>query len=149
VNEDIDPDNADARSGRCLPRQPGADLQVAARRDQGHGRAASSNGEDASVLIDADAKENFPPISLPKRESWSSARTIWEELGRRSSSPNLPGTATRSASGRTSSTRRGRGGARRLLRVRQGARRRRRKDLPMNTEVRDLRPSGEHNESDE
>ena len=85
---------------------PALDLQVLPHRDQGHGpRSKRNNGEDASVLIDATLKENFPPISLPKREYMERAQAIWEELGLPKLKPESPGTATRSANGPTSSSR--------------------------------------------
>lgn len=82
VDEDIDPDNADALfwalSYRC---NPALDMEVLKHRDQGHGpRSLRNGGEDASVLFDATLKEPFPPISLPKREYMERAREIWEEL---------------------------------------------------------------------
>jgi UbiD family decarboxylase len=82
VNEDIDPDNADALLWAMSYRaNPALDLQILQHRDQGHGpRSQRNGGEDASVLIDATMKENFPPISLPKREYMERARAIWEEL---------------------------------------------------------------------
>src|SRR3954467_9394058 len=82
VNEDIDPDNADALLWAMSYRaNPALDLQILPHRDQGHGpRSQRNGGEDASVLIDATMKENFPPISLPKREYMERARAIWEEL---------------------------------------------------------------------
>jgi UbiD family decarboxylase len=82
VNEDIDPDNADALLWAMSYRaNPALDLQILQHRDQGHGpRSQRNGGEDASVLIDATMKENFPPISLPKREYMERAREIWEEL---------------------------------------------------------------------
>ena len=92
INDDIDPDNADqllwAMSYRA---NPALDLQIVPHRDQGHGpRSKRNNGEDASVLIDATLKENFPPISLPKREYMERARTIWEELGLPKLKPESP-----------------------------------------------------------
>ncbi len=82
VNEDIDPDNADALLWAMSYRaNPGMDLQILLHRDQGHGpRSKRAGGEEASVLIDATMKEDFPPISLPKREYMEHARKIWEEL---------------------------------------------------------------------
>jgi 4-hydroxy-3-polyprenylbenzoate decarboxylase len=67
---DIDPTNADglfwAMSYRA---NPALDMHVLPHRDQGHGpRSLRNGGQDASVLIDATLKEDFPPISLPKRE---------------------------------------------------------------------------------
>jgi 4-hydroxy-3-polyprenylbenzoate decarboxylase len=42
------------------------------------------------VLIDATLKEDFPPISLPKREYMERARQIWEELGLPKLKPEAP-----------------------------------------------------------
>jgi 4-hydroxy-3-polyprenylbenzoate decarboxylase len=70
---------------------PALDLQILQHRDQGHGpRSQRNGGEDASVLIDATLKENFPPISLPKREYMERAREIWEELGLPPLKPEAP-----------------------------------------------------------
>jgi UbiD family decarboxylase len=92
VNEDIDPDNADALLWAMSYRaNPALDLQILPHRDQGHGpRSARNNGEDASVLIDATLKEDFPPISLPKREYMERAREIWQELGLPPLKPEAP-----------------------------------------------------------
>ena len=92
VNEDIDPDNADALLWAMSYRaNPDLDLQILRHRDQGHGpRSRRNNGEDASVLIDATLKENFPPISLPKREYMERARVIWQELGLPELKPESP-----------------------------------------------------------
>ena len=92
VNEDIDPDNADALlwalAYRC---NPALDMQVLPNRDQGHGpRSARNGGLDASVLYDATLKEDFPPISLPKREYMERARVLWEELGLPKLKPETP-----------------------------------------------------------
>jgi UbiD family decarboxylase len=92
VNEDIDPDNTDAVFWAMSYRaNPALDLQILHHRDQGHGpRSKRNNGEDASVLIDATMKEDFPPISLPKREYMERAREIWEELGLPKLKPESP-----------------------------------------------------------
>ncbi len=92
VNDDIDPDNADALFWAMAYRaNPALDLEVLGHRDQGHGpRSLRNDGEDASVLIDATLKENFPPISLPKREFMENARGIWEELGLPPLKPETP-----------------------------------------------------------
>ena len=83
VNEDIDPNNADALLWAMAYRaNPALDIEILAHRDQGHGpRSKRNGGTDASVLIDATLKEKFPPISLPKREFMENAKKIWEELG--------------------------------------------------------------------
>ena len=92
VNEDIDPDNADALLWAMSYRaNPDLDLQILRHRDQGHGPRSNRNeGQDASVLIDATLKEKFPPISLPKREFMERARQIWEELGLPKLKPEAP-----------------------------------------------------------
>jgi 4-hydroxy-3-polyprenylbenzoate decarboxylase len=92
VNEDIDPDNADALlwalAYRC---NPALDLQILHHRDQGHGpRSARNGGVDAAVLYDATLKEDYPPVSLPKREYMERARQIWEELGLPALKPEAP-----------------------------------------------------------
>ncbi len=92
INDDIDPSNADAlfwaMAYRC---NPILDMQVLPHRDQGHGpRSKRNNGEDGSVLYDATLKENFPPISLPKREFMENAKVIWEELGLPALKPQEP-----------------------------------------------------------
>jgi 4-hydroxy-3-polyprenylbenzoate decarboxylase len=92
VNEDIDPDNADALLWAMSYRaNPELDLQILKHRDQGHGpRSQRNGGQDASVLIDATLKEDFPPISLPKREYMERAKVIWEELGLPKLKPQTP-----------------------------------------------------------
>src|SRR5437667_338677 len=92
VNDDIDPDNADALLWAMSYRaNPDLDLQILRHRDQGHGpRSKRNHGEDASVLIDATMKEDFPPISLPKREYMERAKAIWEELGLPKLKPESP-----------------------------------------------------------
>jgi UbiD family decarboxylase len=92
VNDDIDPANADAllwaMSYRC---NPILDMEVLPHRDQGHGpRSKRNNGEDGSVLYDATLKENFPPISLPKKEFMENAAKIWDELGLPELKPQSP-----------------------------------------------------------
>jgi 4-hydroxy-3-polyprenylbenzoate decarboxylase len=92
INDDIDPENADALLWAMSYRANAAlDMHVLPHRDQGHGpRSKRNGGEDASVLIDATLKENFPPISLPKREYMENARKIWEELGLPKLKPEAP-----------------------------------------------------------
>jgi 4-hydroxy-3-polyprenylbenzoate decarboxylase len=92
VNDDIDPSNADAlfwaMAYRC---NPILDMQVLPHRDQGHGpRSKRNNGEDGSVLYDATLKENFPPISLPKKEFMENAAKIWDEIGLPKLKPQEP-----------------------------------------------------------
>src|SRR5258708_25526205 len=92
VNEDIDPENADAILWAMSYRaNPNLDFHILPHRDQGHGpRSKRNGGEDGSVLIDATLKENFPPISLPKPEFMERAKGIWEELGLPKLKPEAP-----------------------------------------------------------
>jgi 4-hydroxy-3-polyprenylbenzoate decarboxylase len=92
LNDDIDPDNADAILWAMSYRaNPSLDFHILPHRDQGHGpRSKRNGGQDASVLIDATLKEDFPPISLPKREFMERARVIWEELGLPKLKPEAP-----------------------------------------------------------
>ncbi len=83
VDDDIDPDNADAlfwaMSYRC---QPQHDLQVVERKDPGHGpRGPRDNGETAAVLVNAMLKGTYAPVALPQREFMEGARKLWERLG--------------------------------------------------------------------
>jgi UbiD family decarboxylase len=149
VNDDIDPDDANALLWAMSYRaNPALDIQILQHRDQGHGpRSKRNDGEDASVLIDATMKEAFPPISLPKREYMEHARTIWEELGLPALKPEAPWygyslgewpkdldeAAARAVRGDYFETGK-------LLEKRK------RKDVGMNTEVRDL---GHKQDSDE
>jgi UbiD family decarboxylase len=141
INDDIDPDNADALFWAMSYRaNPALDLQILHHRDQGHGpRSKRNNGEDASVLVDATIKEDFPPISLPKREYMERAKQIWEELGLPKLKPETPWfgyslgewpdelekAAQRAVNGD-------------YFENGELNEKRRRKDVKMNTEVRDL-----------
>jgi 4-hydroxy-3-polyprenylbenzoate decarboxylase len=92
VDDDIDPENADAlfwaMSYRC---QPQHDMRVLDRKDPGHGpRGPHDNGESASVLINALLKGDFAPVALPKREFMENAKAIWERLGLPPLKPETP-----------------------------------------------------------
>ena len=83
VDEDIEPDNADAlfwaMSYRC---QPQYDLKLVPHKDPGHGpHGPHDGGETAAVLINATLKGTFAPVALPGREFMENARKIWERLG--------------------------------------------------------------------
>ena len=82
VNDDIDPDNADALLWAMSYRANFAlDVQMLQHREQGHGpRSPRNGGIDASMLVDATLKDDFPPIALPKKEFMDNAKAIWEEL---------------------------------------------------------------------
>jgi len=151
VNEDIDPDNADAIFWAMSYRaNPAIDLQLLPHRDQGHGpRSKRNHGEDASVLIDATLKENFPPISLPKREYMERARKIWEELKLPRLKPEAPwygySLGEWSDELQQAADRAVKGD---YFKTGELIAKRRRKDVKMNTEVRDLE-GADKGESDE
>ena len=92
VNDDIDPDNADALLWAMSYRANFAlDVQTLQHREQGHGpRSKRNGGIDASMLVDATLKDDFPPIALPKREFMENARAIWDELGLPALEPEAP-----------------------------------------------------------
>ena len=139
INEDIDPTNADALLWAMSYRANASlDIHVLPHRDQGHGpRSLRNNGEDASVLIDATLKEDFPPISLPKREYMERAKVIWEELGLPKLKPESPwfgySLGEWSPEFDEAALRATRGD---YLDNAKGLEQRRRKDVRMNTEVR-------------
>ena len=151
VNEDIDPDNADAIFWAMSYRaNPALDLQLLHHRDQGHGpRSKRNHGEDASVLIDATLKEDFPPISLPKREYMERARRIWEELKLPKLKPESPwygySLGEWSEELQQAADRAVKGD---YFKTGELIAKRRRKDVKMNTEVRDLE-GADKGESDE
>ncbi len=92
VNEDIDPDNADALLWALAYRHnPAEDLMVLPHRGQGHGPKREHDGEeDATLLIDATMKSPMPPLALPGKSYMEEARAIWEELGLPSLKPESP-----------------------------------------------------------
>ena len=145
VNEDIDPDNADALFWAMSYRaNPDLDLQILRHRDQGHGpRSKRNGGEDASVLIDATLKEKFPPVSLPKREYMERAKVIWEELGLPKLKPESPwfgyslGEWSEEFDRAAELAVKGD-----YFETGKAIAKRRRKDVKMNTEVRDVREGG-------
>jgi UbiD family decarboxylase len=83
VNEDIEPDNADALLWAIAYRaNPVEDIQIVPHRGQGHGPKREHGGdEDSTLLIDATMKGDMPPLALPKREYMERAKAIWDELG--------------------------------------------------------------------
>ncbi len=83
VNDDIDPDNADALFWAMAYRMnPVEDVQLIPHRGLGHGpKREQSQEEDSTMLMDATMKTDMPPLALPKREYMERAKAIWEELG--------------------------------------------------------------------
>jgi 4-hydroxy-3-polyprenylbenzoate decarboxylase len=92
VNDDIDPDNADALLWAMAYRMdPVADVRTLPHRGQGHGPKREHGGEeDSTLLIDATMKEDLPPLALPKREYMERAKAIWDELGLPALRPQPP-----------------------------------------------------------
>src|SRR5262250_1791750 len=142
LNDDIDPENADAILWAMSYRaNPSLDFHILPHRDQGHGpRSKRNGGQDASVLIDATLKEDFPPISLPKREFMERAKVIWEELGLPKLKPEAPwfgySLGEWSADLDVAAARATRGD---YLETAKDLEKRRRKDVRMNTEVRNVK----------
>lgn len=83
INDDIDPDNADALLWAMAYRtNPIADVLTLPHRGQGHGpKRESAEDEDSTLLVDATMKSGMPPLALPKQEYMERAKAIWEELG--------------------------------------------------------------------
>jgi UbiD family decarboxylase len=92
VSEDIDPDNADAILWAMAYRMnPVEDVQTVGHRGMGHGPQRESDAaEDSTLLMDATAKGDMPPLALPKREYMERAKKIWEKLGLPPLRPEAP-----------------------------------------------------------
>ena len=92
VNEDINPDNADALLWAIAYRaNPAHDIQILGHRGEGHGpMRGREQEEDSTLLIDATMKADLPPLALPKKEYMERARRIWEELGLPALRPQAP-----------------------------------------------------------
>ena len=92
VNEDIDPDNADAvfwaMAYRCNPQH---DTLVIPNREHGHGPRTEANpAPDSAMLIDATMKTPMPPLALPKKEFMEGAKLLWEKIGLPKLKPESP-----------------------------------------------------------
>lgn len=81
LNDDIDPENLDSVLWAIAFRsKPHLDVQILPHQDEGHGPRDIVRGPvDSALLIDATLKHDFPPVSLPRREFMERARTIWED----------------------------------------------------------------------
>jgi 4-hydroxy-3-polyprenylbenzoate decarboxylase len=92
VNEDIDPDNADALLWALAYRHnPSEDVVVLPHRGQGHGPKREHGAEeDGTLLIDATAKGDMPPLALPGKEYMEEAKALWEKLGLPALRPESP-----------------------------------------------------------
>jgi UbiD family decarboxylase len=92
VDEDIDPQNADAvfwaMAYRC---NPAHDTHVVPYREPGHGPRTTDNpAPDSALLIDATMKEPMPPLALPKRAYMENAKDLWDRLGLPTLKPEAP-----------------------------------------------------------
>ncbi|MGC8660637.1 MAG: UbiD family decarboxylase [Desulfomonilaceae bacterium] len=91
VNEDIDPDNANALlwaiSYRC---NPITDVHITPNRSIGHAPHTDGPQIESTMFVDATLKVDFPPVALPKKEFMENARAIWEELGLPELNPQAP-----------------------------------------------------------
>jgi UbiD family decarboxylase len=92
VNDDIDPDNANALLWAMAYRMnPVEDVRTVPYRGQGHGpRRESEDDEDSTLLMDATMKADMPPLALPTREYMERAKAIWERLGLPALRPQAP-----------------------------------------------------------
>jgi 4-hydroxy-3-polyprenylbenzoate decarboxylase len=107
VDEDIDPNNADAILWAMTFRaKPHLDMQILPHREEGHGPRDKVRGsEDSSLLVNATLRQDYPPLSLPKREYMERARSIWRMSSSfRSSSRRRRGMAMTSVPGPRSSS---------------------------------------------
>jgi UbiD family decarboxylase len=91
VSEDVDPTNADAVFWSLAYRaNPMQDTHIAPHRSAGHGPKSGPREEDSTILIDATLKHSAPPLALPARQYMEQARTIWQELGLPTLTPQPP-----------------------------------------------------------
>ncbi len=92
VNDDIDPDNANALLWAMAYRMnPVEDVRTLPHRGQGHGpKRESEDEEDSTLLIDATMKGDMPPLALPTQEYMERAKKIWERLGLPALRPQAP-----------------------------------------------------------
>ena len=92
VNDDIDPDNADALLWALAYRSnPVKDVRTLESRGQGHGPKREHSGEeDSTLLMDATMKSDMPPLALPKKPYMEDAKRMWEEMGLPQLRPQSP-----------------------------------------------------------
>ncbi len=92
VNDDIDPENADALFWAMAYRMnPVHDIQTLDHRGQGHGPKRENDGEeDSTLLMDATMKSPMPPLALPTQEYMVHAKKLWESLDLPKLKPQAP-----------------------------------------------------------
>jgi UbiD family decarboxylase len=92
IDEDIDPDSADAvfwaMAYRC---NPATDMHVVPFREAGHGpRMEGEQALESALLVDATMKHPMPPLALPRREFMENAKALWARLGLPALRPEAP-----------------------------------------------------------
>lgn len=91
VNEDIDPENANAlfwaMAYRC---NPITDVHITPNRSIGHAPHTDGPQIESTMFIDATLKVDFPPVALPQKEFMENAKAIWEELKLPELTPQFP-----------------------------------------------------------
>lgn len=91
INDDIDPENADAILwAMCYRANPAKDIQIIDYRARGHGPVLKDAESESTMLIDATLKYDLPPVALPKKEFMERAKELWEELGLPPLTPEAP-----------------------------------------------------------
>ena len=142
VNDDIEPENLDsvlwAISFRASPH---LDMKILKHQDRGHGPSSSvRNAADSALLVDATLKQDFPPVALPRREFMERAQEIWEnQLGLETIKPEAPWFGYELGDWPEALVREaGRAVAGDYWETGRLNTQRRRKDVAMNTEVRDV-----------
>ena len=146
IDEDIDPQNADAvfwaLAYRC---NPAADMHIVPFREAGHGpRTEGEQALESALLADATMKHAMPPLALPQREFMEKAKALWEKLGLPPLRPEAPwhgyslGEWTDEWAERAEAATRGEWAA-----LSESYRQRRRSDVAPNTPVRSAKPEDE------
>ena len=91
IDEDIDPDSADAvfwaLAYRC---NPAADMHIVPYREAGHGPRMGSEELESALLVDATMKHAMPPLALPQRAFMENAKALWQRLGLPALRPEAP-----------------------------------------------------------
>ena len=93
TNDDIDPSNSDAILwALALRAKPHLDMHILPHKDEGHGPRDKLRGsEDSALLVNATLHQDYPPIALPTRPHMERAREIWEQvLGLPTLKPQAP-----------------------------------------------------------
>jgi 4-hydroxy-3-polyprenylbenzoate decarboxylase len=91
VSDDVDPRNADAVFWSLAYRSnPIEDLLVVPYRSRSHGPKTAGGAANSTLLIDATAKNEMPPLALPARQYMEEAKEIWDRIGLPTLRPQPP-----------------------------------------------------------